>query len=414
MEMRGGWDDRWGTIPDYTTGEVAITRKYQPLFLWSVLTFQLAFIHSLGRTSRHNVLPIALHIMLQTYIILLLYLTLVLLPLYPTYFYTLSIEKYQYQPHQKLNAKNMLPYHHAAPSYSARPPSPRQQQIRQQQVGASMANWQEAAMPNNDDDDVPPPPYSRTDSLHRTNSAEEEEAEDREEAERPEVRLQPTPNGHHLLAMTVNSSITGNLHFQRTRFPCTGNFLAFQKYWKAVWFKACQQKFLRPGALEIFAWEMKILFFEADAERRGRNGFTTTTMVLGEDTWPIFQQYMAQGSGDGVAGMRLQVDIDASRRARRVCRETAAADGNYNEAMLLLLGRHVPTTPAPSTTTPAQAGSKRQQLKQLFLGCRKDVQRLNAEAKAAAEARHAETRRRELVMVARSRELHASRLAVSG
>lgn len=53
MEMRGRWDDRWGTIPDYTTGEVAITRKYQPLFLWSVLTFQLAFIHSLGRTSRH-------------------------------------------------------------------------------------------------------------------------------------------------------------------------------------------------------------------------------------------------------------------------------------------------------------------------------------------------------------------------
>lgn len=54
MEMRGRWDDRWGTILDYTTGEVAITRKYQPLFLWSVLTFQLAFIHSLGRTSRHT------------------------------------------------------------------------------------------------------------------------------------------------------------------------------------------------------------------------------------------------------------------------------------------------------------------------------------------------------------------------
>lgn len=72
--------------------KVAITRKYQPLFSWSVLTFQLAFIHSLGRTSRHNVLPIALHMMLQTCIILLLYLTLVLLPLYPTYFYTLSIE----------------------------------------------------------------------------------------------------------------------------------------------------------------------------------------------------------------------------------------------------------------------------------------------------------------------------------
>lgn len=286
-----------------------------------------------------------------------------------------------------------------------------------------MANWEQAAaMPNdNDDDEAPPPPYSRTDSLHRTNSAEEEEEEeDREEAERPEVRLQPTPNGHHLLAMTVNSSITGTLHFQPTRFPCTGTFLAFQRYWKAVWFKACRQKLLRPGAFEIFVWEMKILFFEADAERRGRNGSTTTTatMVLGEDTWPIFQQYMAQGSGDGVAGMRLQVDIDASRRARRVCRETAAADGNHNEAMLLLLGRHVPTTtPAPSTTsstTPTQAGSKRQQLKQLFLGCRKDVQRLNAEAKAAAEARHAETRRRELVMVARSRELHASRLAVSG
>lgn len=276
-----------------------------------------------------------------------------------------------------------------------------------------MANCEEAAaMPNDndDDDEVPPPPYSRTDSLHRTNSAEEEEEEeDREEAERPEVRLPPTPNGHHLLAMTVNSSIMGTLHFQPTRFPCTGTFFAFQKYWKAVWFKACMQKFLRPGALEIFMWEMRILFFDVDAERRGRNGSTaTTTMVLGEDTWPIFQQYMAQGSGDGLAGMRLQVDIDASRRARRVCRETAAADGNYNEAMLLLLGRHVPTT------TPAQAGSKRQQLKQLFLGCRKDVQRLNAEAQAAAEARHAETRRRELVMVARSRELHASRLAVSG
>lgn len=54
MEMRGRWDDRWGTIPDYTTGEVAITRKYQPLFLWSALTFQLAFIHSLGRTSRQT------------------------------------------------------------------------------------------------------------------------------------------------------------------------------------------------------------------------------------------------------------------------------------------------------------------------------------------------------------------------
>lgn len=286
-----------------------------------------------------------------------------------------------------------------------------------------MANWEQAAaMPNDNDndDEAPPPPYSRTDSLHRTNSAEEEEEEDREEAERPEIRLQPTtPNGHHLLAMTVNSSIMGTLHFQPTRFPQTGTFLAFQKYWKAVWFKACQQKLLRPGALETFVWEMKILFFDVDAERRGRNGSsttttTTTTMVLGEDTWPIFQQYMAQGSGDGVAGMRLQVDIDASRRARRVCRETAAADGNHNEAMLLLLGRHVPITPAPSTTTPAQAGSKRQQLKQLFLGCRKDVQRLNAEAKAAAEARHAETRRRELVMVARSRELRASRLAVSG
>lgn len=310
----------------------------------------------------------------------------------------------------------MLPHHHAAPSYSARPPSPRQQQIRQQQVGASLANCEAAAMPNdnNDDDEVPPPPYSRTDSLHRTNSAEEEE-EDRQEAGRSEVRLQPTPNGHHLLAMTVNSSITGNLHFQPTRFPCTGTFLAFQKYWKAIWFKACQQKLLRPGALESFVWEMKILFFEVDAERGWRNGSTTTTtMVLGEDTWPIFQQYMAQGSGDGVAGMRLQVDIDASRRARRVCRETAAADGNHNEAMLLLLGRHVPTTTPDSSTTPAQAGSKRQQLKQLFLGCRKDVQRLNAEAKAAAEARHAETRRRELVMVARSRELRASRLAVSG
>lgn len=72
--------------------KVAITRKYLPLFLWSALTFQLAFIHSLGRTSKVDILPIALHMMLQTYIILLLYLTLVLLPLYPTYFYTLSIE----------------------------------------------------------------------------------------------------------------------------------------------------------------------------------------------------------------------------------------------------------------------------------------------------------------------------------
>lgn len=92
MEMRGRWDDCWETIPDYTTGEVAITRHYQPLFLWSVLTFQLAFIHSLGRTSTLDILPIALHMMLQTYIILLIYLTLVLLPLYPTYFYTLSID----------------------------------------------------------------------------------------------------------------------------------------------------------------------------------------------------------------------------------------------------------------------------------------------------------------------------------
>lgn len=396
--------------------KVAITRKYQPLFLWSVLTFQLAFVHSLGRTSRHTSNCFA-HDAPDIY-------NSPPLP-YPSTTTIIShlllhalYRKIPIPTTPKAQRKNMLSYHHAAPSYSARPPSPRQQQIRQQQVGASMANWEQAAaMPNdyNDDDEAPPPPYSRTDSLHRTNSAEEEEEEDREEAERPEVRLQPTPNGHHLLAMTVNSSITGNLHFQPTRFPCTGTFLAFQKYWKAVWFKACQQKFLRPGALEIFVWEMRILFFEADAERRGRFGSTTpTTMVLGEDTWPIFQQYMAQGSGDGVAGMRLQVDIDASRRARRVCRETAAADGNHNEAMLLLLGRHVPTTtPAPSTT-PAQAGSKRQQLKQLFLGCRKDVQRLNAEAKAAAEARHAETRRRELVMVARSRELHASRLAVSG
>lgn len=91
MEMRGRWDDRWGTIPDYTTGEVAITRKYQPLFLWSVLTFQLAFIHSLGRTSRHKVLPVALHVMLQRHI----YFSssaLVPLLLFPTYFYTLSIE----------------------------------------------------------------------------------------------------------------------------------------------------------------------------------------------------------------------------------------------------------------------------------------------------------------------------------
>lgn len=309
----------------------------------------------------------------------------------------------------------MLPYHHAAPSYSARPPSPRQQQIRPQQVGASMENWEEAAVPNQDDDEAPPPPYARIASLHRTTVAEEEE--DREESERSHIRLRPTPNGHHLLAMTVNSSIMGSLHFQPSPFPCTGTFLAFQKHWKAVWFKVCRQKLLGPDALESFVWETRILFFfffdEADAERRGRNA-STTTMVLGEDTWPIFQQYMAQDSGYGVAGMRLQVDIDASRRARRVCRETVAADGNHNEAMLLVLGRHVPATTTDSSTTPAQAGSKRQQLKQLILECRRGVQRWNAEAKAATEARHAETRRRELVMVARWRELNASRLAVSG
>lgn len=91
MEMRGRWDDRWGTIPDYTTGESGDYQKISTT-LFVVGPHLLAFIHSLGRTSRHNVLPIALHIMLQTYIILLLYLTLVLLPLYPTYFYTLSIE----------------------------------------------------------------------------------------------------------------------------------------------------------------------------------------------------------------------------------------------------------------------------------------------------------------------------------
>lgn len=119
MEMRGRWDDRWGTIPDYTTGAVAITRKYQPLFLWSVLTFQLAFIHSLGRTSRHNVLPIALHMMLQTYIILLLYLTLVLLPLYPTYFYTLSIENTNTN-HTKSSTQNTC-FHTTTPHLHIRP-----------------------------------------------------------------------------------------------------------------------------------------------------------------------------------------------------------------------------------------------------------------------------------------------------
>lgn len=119
MEMRGRWDDRWGTISDYTTGEVAINRKYQPLFLWSVLTFQLAFIHSLGRTSRHKVLPIALHMMLQTYIILLLYLTLVLLPLYPTYFYTLSIEHTKTN-HTKNSTQNTC-FHTTTPHLHIRP-----------------------------------------------------------------------------------------------------------------------------------------------------------------------------------------------------------------------------------------------------------------------------------------------------
>lgn len=98
--------------------KVAITRKYQPLFLWSVLTFQLAFIHSLGRTSRHRVLPVALHVMLQRHI----YFSssaLVPLLLYPTYFYTLSIEKYQYQPHQKLNAKTC--FHTTTPHLHIRP-----------------------------------------------------------------------------------------------------------------------------------------------------------------------------------------------------------------------------------------------------------------------------------------------------
>lgn len=91
MEMRGRWDDRWGTIPDYTTGEVAITRKYQPLFLWSVLTFQLAFIHSLGRTSRHTSNCFAHHAP-DIYNSPPLPYPSTTTPLYPTYFYTLSIE----------------------------------------------------------------------------------------------------------------------------------------------------------------------------------------------------------------------------------------------------------------------------------------------------------------------------------
>lgn len=112
MEMRGRWDDRWGTIPDYTTGEVAITRKYQPLFLWSVLTFQLAFVHSLGRTSRHTSNCFAHHAPD-------IYLTLVLLPLYPTYFYTLSIEHTNTNHTEKLNAKTC--FHTTTPHLHIRP-----------------------------------------------------------------------------------------------------------------------------------------------------------------------------------------------------------------------------------------------------------------------------------------------------
>lgn len=117
MEMRGRWNDRWGTIPDYTTGEVAITRKYQPLFLWSVLTFQLAFIHSLGRTSRHTSNCFA-HDAPDIY-------NSPPLP-YPSTTTIIShlllhalYRNYQYQPHQKLNAKTC--FHTTAPHLHIRP-----------------------------------------------------------------------------------------------------------------------------------------------------------------------------------------------------------------------------------------------------------------------------------------------------
>lgn len=117
MEMRGRWDDRWGTTPDYTTGEVAITRKYQPLFLWSVLTFQLAFIHSLGRTSRHTSNCFAHHAP-DIY-------NSPPLP-YPSTTTIIShlllhalYRNYQYQPHQKLNAKTC--FHTTTPHLHIRP-----------------------------------------------------------------------------------------------------------------------------------------------------------------------------------------------------------------------------------------------------------------------------------------------------
>lgn len=117
MEMRGRWDDRWETIPDYTTGEVAITRKYQPLFLWSVLTFQLAFIHSLGRTSRQTSSCFAHHAPEIYNSPRLPYP--VLLPLYPTYFYTLSIE-HTNTNHTKSSTQNTC-FHTTTPHLHIRP-----------------------------------------------------------------------------------------------------------------------------------------------------------------------------------------------------------------------------------------------------------------------------------------------------
>lgn len=97
--------------------KVAITRKYQPLFLWSVLTFQLAFIHSLGRTSRHTSNCFA-HDAPGIY-------NSPPLP-YPSTSTIIShlllhalYRKYQYQPHQKLNAKTC--FHTTTPHLHIRP-----------------------------------------------------------------------------------------------------------------------------------------------------------------------------------------------------------------------------------------------------------------------------------------------------
>lgn len=97
--------------------KVAITRKYQPLFLWSVLTFQLAFIHSLGRTSRHTSNCFAHHApdMYNSPPLPYPSTTTIIshLPLHALY------RNYQYQPHQKLNAKTC--FHTTTPHLHIRP-----------------------------------------------------------------------------------------------------------------------------------------------------------------------------------------------------------------------------------------------------------------------------------------------------